>query len=406
MSTLRVTAEVLTVHEHPNADALELAQVGLYRAVVAKGAYRTGESAVYIPEQSVLPITLIEELGLTGRLAGPGSDRVKAVRLRGELSQGIVCRPKALADVDLARAAADGTDFAEALGIVKWVPPIPPTMNGDVESAPDLLPWVDIENIQRYPDIFAPGENVVLTEKLHGSACLLTYLADQDRAYVSSKGFGAKSLALKEDSRNLYWRAVHAHGVAAAAARLAERLGARRVGIFGEVYGAGVQDLSYGADGRRESLGYAVFDVSAEIMRRGPLAGRGRAPRRRTAAGATAVRGPVRHRPRPGGRLGPGDRVRARPASAGGRRDTPCRRALQPGDRRPGHREGGQPGVSDAQGRHGVRVTGPGGRGAGAAVPPGHGGRPKGTPRPGHGAGRGVPSAALLGRALRLLRPL
>ncbi|MFG2252229.1 RNA ligase (ATP) [Streptomyces mirabilis] len=265
MSTLRVTAEVLTVHEHPNADALELAQVGLYRAVVAKGAYRTGESAVYIPKQSVLPTTLIEELGLTGRLAGSGSDRVKAVRLRGELSQGIVCRPKALADVDLARAPADGTDFAEAIGIVKWVPPIPPTMNGDVESAPDLLPWVDIENIQRYPDIFTPGENIVLTEKLHGSACLLTYLADQDRVHVSSKGFGAKSLALKEDSRNLYWRAVHAHGVAAAAARLAERLGARRVGIFGEVYGAGVQDLSYGADGRRESLGHAVFDVSAEV---------------------------------------------------------------------------------------------------------------------------------------------
>jgi RNA ligase (TIGR02306 family) len=138
-------------------------------------------------------------------------------------------------------------------------------MNGDVESVPDLLPWVDIENIQRYPDIFAPGESVVLTEKLHGSACLVTYLADEGRVHVSSKGFGAKSLALKEDPRNLYWRAVHGHGVAAAAARLAERLGARRVGIFGEVYGAGVQDLSYGADGRRESLGYAVFDVSAEI---------------------------------------------------------------------------------------------------------------------------------------------
>lgn len=29
MSTLRVTAEILTVHPHPNADALELAQVGL-----------------------------------------------------------------------------------------------------------------------------------------------------------------------------------------------------------------------------------------------------------------------------------------------------------------------------------------------------------------------------------------
>ncbi|MET9503157.1 RNA ligase (ATP) [Streptomyces sp. NPDC006622] len=265
MSTLRVTAEVLTVHTHPDADALELAQVGLYRAVVAKGAYRTGEAAVYIPEQSVLPAELIEELGLTGRLAGGNADRVKAVRLRGELSQGIVCRPQALADVDLARAAREGTDFAERLGIVKWVPPIPPTMNGEVEPAPDLLPWVDIENIQRYPDVFTAGEPVILTEKLHGSACLVTYVADEGRVYVSSKGFGAKSLALKEDPLNLYWRAVSGHGVAEAAARLAERLGARRVGIFGEVYGAGVQDLTYGADGRRDTLGYAVFDVSAEI---------------------------------------------------------------------------------------------------------------------------------------------
>ncbi|MDQ0580004.1 RNA ligase (ATP) [Streptomyces rishiriensis] len=265
MSTLRVTAEVLTVHEHPNADALELAQIGLYRAVVAKGAYRTGEAAVYIPEQSVLPTALVEELGLTGRLAGSRSDRVKAVRLRGELSQGIVCRPEALADVDLVLAAAEGTDFAERLGIVKWVPPIPPTMNGDVEAAPDLLPWVDIENIQRYPGIFEPGEPVVLTEKLHGSACLLTYVADEERVHVTSKGFGAKSLALTEDPGNLYWRAVRAHGVPEAAARLAERLGARRIGVFGEVYGAGVQDLTYGADGRRDTLGYAVFDVSAEI---------------------------------------------------------------------------------------------------------------------------------------------
>ncbi|KUL59265.1 RNA ligase (ATP) [Streptomyces sp. NRRL S-1521] len=265
MSTLRVTAEALTVHEHPGADALELAQVGLYRAVVAKGAYRTGDVAVYIPEQSVLPAALIEELGLTGRLAGGSGDRVKAVRLRGELSQGIVCRPAALAGVDLARAAAEGTDFAERLGITKWTPPIPPTMSGDTEAAPGLLPWVDIENIQRHPDVFAPGEPVVVTEKLHGSACLLTYVAADGRVHVSSKGFGAKSLALREDPRNLYWRAVRGHGVADAAARLAERLGASRVGVFGEVYGDGVQDLSYGADGRRDTLGYAAFDVSAEI---------------------------------------------------------------------------------------------------------------------------------------------
>ncbi|MFD6891708.1 RNA ligase (ATP) [Streptomyces sp. NPDC059957] len=267
MSTLRVTAEELTVHEHPNADALELAQVGLYRAVIAKGAYRAGEFALYIPEQSVLPAELIEELGLTGRLAGGSADRVKAVRLRGELSQGIVCRPRALAGVDLARAAAEGTDFAEVLGITKWAPPIPTTMSGEVESAPDLMPWVDIENLQRYPHIFESGEPVVLTEKLHGTACLFTYVAEGERTLVTSKGFGAKGLALKEDERNLYWRAVRGHDVPAVAAKLAARLGASRVGIFGEVYGAGVQDLAYGTDARTADAppGYAAFDVSAEI---------------------------------------------------------------------------------------------------------------------------------------------
>ncbi|MFG3002064.1 RNA ligase (ATP) [Streptomyces sp. NPDC048340] len=267
MSTLRVTAEELTVHEHPNADALELAQVGLYRAVVAKGAYTTGEFALYIPEQAVLPAGLIEELGLTGRLAGSAADRVKAVRLRGELSQGLVCRPAALAGVDLAQAAKEGTDFAELLGITKWAPPVPTTMSGDVAAAPDLLPWVDIENLQRYPDVFEAGEPVVLTEKLHGTACLLTYVVEDGRVLVSSKGFGSKGLSLKEDERNLYWRAVRGHGVPEAAARLAARLGATRVGIFAEVYGRGVQDLAYGTDVRTAEAapGYAVFDVSAEI---------------------------------------------------------------------------------------------------------------------------------------------
>jgi RNA ligase (TIGR02306 family) len=264
MSTLRVTAEPLTIHGHPDADALELAQVGLYRAVVAKGAYRTGDFAIYIPEQSVLPAGLIEELGLTGRLAGSGKDRVRAIRLRGELSQGIVCRPKALEGVDLAAAHAAGEDFAELLGVVKWVPPVPVTMSGDVVSAADLLPWTDIENIARYPGIFEPGEPVSATEKVHGTCCLLTYLAETGEYLVSSKGFGSKYLALVESDKNLYWRTARAHGVPEAAAKIAEAYGARRVGIYGEVYGKGVQDLAYGANAQ-STPGFAAFDVCLDV---------------------------------------------------------------------------------------------------------------------------------------------
>lgn len=187
------------------------------------------------------------------------------MRLRGELSQGVVCRPRAVAGVDLAAAAEQGADFAAALGVIKWSPPIPTSMSGEVERAPDLLPWVDIENLKRFPDVFEPGEPVVLTEKLHGSCCLVTYHAATGEVQVSSKGIGAQGLALKEDARNLYWRAVRAHGIPEVAARLARRLGAERVGIFGEVFGTGVQDLTYGESGRGELPGYAAFDVSAVL---------------------------------------------------------------------------------------------------------------------------------------------
>ena len=95
MSSFAVTAERLIIHAHPDREVerLELAQVGEYRAVVPKGQYRTGDWAVYIPEQAILPDELLAELCLTGRLAGPKKNRVKATRFRGELSQGLVCSP-------------------------------------------------------------------------------------------------------------------------------------------------------------------------------------------------------------------------------------------------------------------------------------------------------------------------
>ncbi|MFG1997960.1 RNA ligase (ATP) [Spirillospora sp. NPDC048911] len=260
MSTLRVTAERLTIHPHDNADALELAQVGLYRAVVAKGQYKTGDWALYIPEGSLLPDALIEELGLTGKLAGSAKNRVKAVRLRGELSQGIVCSPTLVNGADLAAAHAEDRDFAADLGVTKWVPPIPVHMAGEMVAAPDLVPWIDIEDIKRYPALFEPGEPVVATEKIHGTACAFT-LTSTD-AYVSSKGFSSKRLAIKHDPSNLYWRAVEGHGVPEAAARIADLLSVTRVAIFGEVFGQGVQDLAYGANGKGERPGYAVFDVA------------------------------------------------------------------------------------------------------------------------------------------------
>jgi len=263
MSTFAVTAERLTILPHPNADALELAAVGGYRAVVAKDKYRTGDFALYIPEQAILPEALIEELGLTGRLAGKAANRVKAVRLRGELSQGIVCRPAAVAGYDLAVAYSREHDFAPELGISKWIPEVPANMSGEMIAAPRLLPWIEVENIKRYPDIFAVGEPVTASEKAHGTATLVSLDMANDELLVSSKGFGAKRLAIKEDVNNLYWRAIRVHGIEEKLRAMAIKLGAVRLGLFGETFGTGVQDLTYGVPSRNEP-GFAAFDAQVE----------------------------------------------------------------------------------------------------------------------------------------------
>lgn len=282
MSTFKVTVEKIEVFPHPNADKLELAQVGLYRAVILKDQFKTGDYAVYIPEAAVLPDELIEELGLVGKLAGRNKNRVKAVRLRGELSQGVVCRPKAVDDLcggnwgDFGQVlnspqADDVNDFAPTLGITKYVPEVPTHMAGKVYAADYLLKWPDIENIKRYPDIFEPGEEVSVTEKIHGTCFLLTadyrwLKTDQDRPTiaVSSKGYGGKGLAIERDATNLYWRAVHAYSLEAFADKISLLAGAPVVGLFGEVYGNGVQDLDYKINAKTGAPGFALFDIAVD----------------------------------------------------------------------------------------------------------------------------------------------
>ena len=90
MATFEAKVYRLEIEEHPNADAIELAKVGDYRSIVRKGDFKTGDLGVYIPEAAIVPDWLISELGLEGKLAGKDKNRVKAIKLRGILSQGLI----------------------------------------------------------------------------------------------------------------------------------------------------------------------------------------------------------------------------------------------------------------------------------------------------------------------------
>ena len=256
MATFEVTVETITVHPHPNADRLEYAQVGLYRSVIPKGQYRTGEDVLYIPEFAVLPENLIQTLGLEGKLAGSKKNRVKPVQLRGLVSQGLVAPVTVLGDITPER----GVDYSETLNIVKWEPEIPASLSGNVTAAPDLVRWIDIENIKKFPDMFVEGEMVVVDEKVHGTATCVTVMnpaGDTPEVFVTSKGLGSKNLALVEDPKNVYWRMLHEHNLVGFAAAITREHPATKVGVFGETYGS-IQDLHYGLPGK---LGFILFDI-------------------------------------------------------------------------------------------------------------------------------------------------
>lgn len=278
MATFEVKIYKLTIEPHTNADSLELAVIGNYRAIVAKGMYKTGDLAAYIPEDAIVPAWLITKLNLDGRLAGKRKNRVKAIKLRGALSQGLIVPLIGDASTTFPDACTfgienetdtmgvvEGDDVTEFLGIKKYEPIIPACMNGENFIARGCTLKYDIENIKKYPNIFQAGEEISITEKIHGTWSCFGYHPEADGlAVVSSKGLSAQGVALKvneENKNNLYVSMFNALGglpfIKLVLAAVQRYQLCEAVYIVGETFGAGVQDLGYGS----QSPSFRVFDI-------------------------------------------------------------------------------------------------------------------------------------------------
>lgn len=256
------------------ADKIEAVKIGDYNCVVAKGEYKPGDLVAYIPEQAVVPEDILVEMGLKGRLAGQQKNRVKAIKLRGVLSQGLIYSLGAITERLTPVYGSDiefyeGSDFAEALGITKYEPPMPAHFKGQL-SRPrgnySLLKY-DIENIKGYKNVLQDGEEVQITEKIHGTLMQAVYWPEEGQFAVASKGLGARGFIIEDtdaNQGNVYIRAARLHNVEAKIKNVAHVLHAMGFGnkfkalfVVGEVFGSGVQDLGYG----HNELGLRVFDI-------------------------------------------------------------------------------------------------------------------------------------------------
>lgn len=252
------------IKEHPNADKLEIANAGGWDIVTGKGNYVVGDVAVHVPPDAMIPRPLAEEWGVDKYLVwkkNAEKGRVKAARLRSYVSFGFLAPNDSNAEV--------GTDLREHYGIEKYEPPPPPVgmSAGQMRSEHPLFTrYTDIQNLRNYPDKLDYSEPLIVTEKIHGTNSRLgwvrpkdgsegyefvigTHRTQRDPDECGVYGTGAE-LYLEQLSRCFEWL----HQVTTDRGEDVES-----VIFFGEIYGAGVQDLHYGEKG--EVKGYRLFDI-------------------------------------------------------------------------------------------------------------------------------------------------
>lgn len=230
MSTHTVNIiEIERVLPHPNADRLEIVPVGGWQAVVKKGDFAAGGRAIYIEPDYNVPTDRPE----FAFLARPGKDkhRLKAVRLRGELSYGLLIPVPS----DIGNKPV-GANVMGDLGIVRWEPEIKLTMADELPQdqwPATFAPKFDIESYEKFPHVIEDGEPVVVTEKVHGANARYTFV---DGVFHQ----GSRNRWLVPDGGHIWARA--------AADNPAIRTWCEAnpgAVLYGEVYG-NVQSLTYG----------------------------------------------------------------------------------------------------------------------------------------------------------------
>jgi RNA ligase (TIGR02306 family) len=241
--------EIVNVRKHPDADALEIATVLTdYPVIIKTGQYKAGDLAGYLQIDTIVPDVEAyhflcpkayekydDENGvMQQRQLGPKYPVgqvpekyriLKAKRIRGTYSQGML--------VDAPAGMNVGDSLVDALNLKKWEEPEEENLPGlksrgaNAAKPPEgwSMPHYDIDGIRKYVECLQPGEEIVLTEKVHGSNAGFSH--DGEKLWVKSRNFYKK-----QDEDDMWWDVALRYDLATKLAQFP------RMVFFGELYGA------------------------------------------------------------------------------------------------------------------------------------------------------------------------
>lgn len=272
-------AEVVRITEvlpHPNADRLDIIHFErksgptAYTVVDRKGR-SVGDLVGYVGVDSLLPTKHPEFSFLKERPDGQGKAiyRLRAARLRKVYSEGLV--------FDLAEDTVWnlGDDVSRFYG-VGYHNPSPPEVQGPTPPAKrrrdwrNFIPQYSVTSLRKAPKLFEPGEEVWVTEKVHGTNVRFgrvkgQFLVGSHRTWkTDNRRWWQKLLGFRKPGPGWYGEDIWVE-----AARQwnldVETESFPGIVFYGELYGftpggKPIQDLTYGlAPGSR--IGLRLFDA-------------------------------------------------------------------------------------------------------------------------------------------------
>ena len=289
LASFRVLGGVIP---HPNADNLEIALVDGWKCIVKKGDFKEGDRVIYFEIDSLLPITpqfeflrkyaYVNKSWMPKELGVSEGFRIKTIKLRGEVSQGLVVPvPK---DLEL---VVDSYDLTEHFKVLKYEVPLSKEFAshfapGSGGKFPSFFPKTGETRIQNKFSAVQENKNRMfeVTRKYHGmSISFYAKLADDLTFFERTKltlanwfGFSMKpiyrygvcshNVELKLNCiGNTFVDFANNSGIMQMLANYVEsNPGLPEIALQGEICGPGIQDNHHGLDEITVYV-FNIFDI-------------------------------------------------------------------------------------------------------------------------------------------------
>jgi len=260
MAFFGVTKEVIaSTFPIKNADAIEGATLegSTFEFVIKKGQFKPGDAVLYFPIDSLIPEWVLEKLGLVGRLSGKDKNRVKTVRLRGQISQGLVAELELLEGMP--NASTDSEKITEFIGVEKYEQPAIPCTTAKLVRLPVGLSSYDIEGADRYVDVaqVLMPQWVEITEKLEGQNFSVTYSALEEKFYINQRNFSVEPIP---GYVHEFWKVAAEKGIIKFVESLKSSYQGKNITVYGEFIGPRIQSNIYKLKGFEVRL----FDIRVD----------------------------------------------------------------------------------------------------------------------------------------------